>query len=189
MDNVTVLQADLFNLPFEKGFFDYIYSIGVLHHTPDTHRAFEAVLAHLAPGGAIAVWLYKMMHPVREYANTFQRAITLRMSHETLHRLCVFLEPFGAFLGRLYGSPATALRRLAAALNLAVVGVSTHPDRAIRICDTFDWLSPRYQHHHTDDEVRSWFEEAGLHDIVNLSEQQELYHPGQGSGVNFSGVK
>src|SRR5208337_3717658 len=31
----TILQADVFHLPFVPESFDFIYSIGVLHHTPD----------------------------------------------------------------------------------------------------------------------------------------------------------
>lgn len=33
--NVEIVQANLFELPFRNEIFDYIYSIGVLHHTPD----------------------------------------------------------------------------------------------------------------------------------------------------------
>lgn len=40
-DNVHIAQADVFNLPFRNGTFDYIFSIGVLHHTPDTKAAFD----------------------------------------------------------------------------------------------------------------------------------------------------
>ena len=189
LPNVYVAQGDLSNLPFEESFFDYIYSIGVLHHTPDTHAAFSALLRYLAPGGRIAVWLYRRMHPVQEIANSLQRSFTRRMRLDTLHRLSVLVEPFGRSLSKLYGSPKKWVRRLAAALNLLAVGVSTHPDREIRICDTFDWYSPEYQWHHTDREVRSWFEEAGMKDIVNLSEGQKRFYGGQGEGVNFSGVK
>src|ERR1700728_4957892 len=31
----TIFQADVFHLPFAPESFDFIYSIGVLHHTPD----------------------------------------------------------------------------------------------------------------------------------------------------------
>lgn len=34
------VQADLFHLPFRQGVFDFIFSLGVLHHTPDPKGAF-----------------------------------------------------------------------------------------------------------------------------------------------------
>src|SRR5262249_18601854 len=40
---VHLAQADIFALPFRAGTFDLAYSIGVLHHTPDTESAFASV--------------------------------------------------------------------------------------------------------------------------------------------------
>ena len=56
--NCAVVQADLFKLPFAEDRFDFIYSIGVLHHTPDPEAAFRALVKHLKPGGRIAIWVY-----------------------------------------------------------------------------------------------------------------------------------
>ncbi len=39
----TIFQADVFHLPFAPESFDFIYSIGVLHHTPDCQAAFKAL--------------------------------------------------------------------------------------------------------------------------------------------------
>jgi hypothetical protein len=36
------------------------------------------------------------------------------------------------------------------------------------VLDTFDWLSPKYLHRHTYNEVEEWFWEAGLVDIKRL---------------------
>jgi SAM-dependent methyltransferase len=46
--NAHILQADLMNLPFKRSFFDFIFSEGVLHHNPDTHKAFEVLIKFLA---------------------------------------------------------------------------------------------------------------------------------------------
>lgn len=54
-----VVQADLHELPFGADF-DFIYSIGVLHHTPDAEAAFVSLTRHLAPGGEICVWVYAL---------------------------------------------------------------------------------------------------------------------------------
>jgi SAM-dependent methyltransferase len=54
----TVVQADAERLPFEDGAFDRVYSWGVLHHTPDSRRAFDEALRVLAPGGRACIMLY-----------------------------------------------------------------------------------------------------------------------------------
>ncbi len=76
---------------------------------------------------------------------------------------------------------------LGVALNLLTIGVSMHPDPEVRVCDTLDWYAPRYLSRHTPEEVRGWFEEAGLVEIVDLSRDQAYFHAGQGNGVNFAG--
>jgi 2-polyprenyl-3-methyl-5-hydroxy-6-metoxy-1,4-benzoquinol methylase len=38
-----VALADIFRLPFKSESFDVIFSLGVLHHTPDTAQAFRQV--------------------------------------------------------------------------------------------------------------------------------------------------
>jgi ubiquinone/menaquinone biosynthesis C-methylase UbiE len=54
-----VLQtADAENLPFDADSFDLVYSWGVLHHTPDTGRAFREALRVLKPGGVVKAMIY-----------------------------------------------------------------------------------------------------------------------------------
>jgi SAM-dependent methyltransferase len=54
--SLTVGDAE--NLPFPTGQFDLVYSWGVLHHTPDTPRAFQEVLRVLKPGGQARIMIY-----------------------------------------------------------------------------------------------------------------------------------
>src|SRR5439155_15647100 len=44
LQNVHIIQADIFALPFASSTFDFIYSIGVLHHTPNTKQAFDKLV-------------------------------------------------------------------------------------------------------------------------------------------------
>src|ERR1017187_5290180 len=41
--NAAIFQADVFHLPFAEGSFDFIYSIGVLHHTPSCEQAVKVL--------------------------------------------------------------------------------------------------------------------------------------------------
>ena len=46
------------HLPFRRGSFDLVFSIGVLHHTPSTEQAFRALVPLVKPGGEIAISVY-----------------------------------------------------------------------------------------------------------------------------------
>lgn len=54
----NLLVADAENLPFKNNEFDIVYSWGVLHHTPDTEKAFKEALRVLKPGGKLKAMIY-----------------------------------------------------------------------------------------------------------------------------------
>ena len=186
--NAHVIQADIGRLPFPERFFDAVYSIGVLHHTPDTRAYMRAAVRRLAPGGTLSIWLYKKWRPALERVNSIERTFTTRLPLVRMMQLARALEPLGAAKLRMQESPSALARRLGVVLNALTIGVSMHPVKEQRICDTFDWYTPEYQWHHTDDEVRRWLQEDGFAEIQNLSENPDyFFHAGQGEGVNFKG--
>jgi SAM-dependent methyltransferase len=74
----AALQADVFTLPFAPGSFDFIYSMGVLHHTPDCEKAFKTLPQYLKPGGGIAIWLYSGYNKWYRFSDIY-RKVTHRM--------------------------------------------------------------------------------------------------------------
>ncbi|HSZ15123.1 MAG TPA: class I SAM-dependent methyltransferase [Solirubrobacteraceae bacterium] len=50
--------ADAEALPFADDSFDVVYSWGVLHHTPDTPRAFAEAVRVTRPGGRVCIMVY-----------------------------------------------------------------------------------------------------------------------------------
>ncbi len=157
---VHVVQADVFSLPFQEGCFDIIYSIGVLHHTPDCRAAFLRLPRLLVGGGHVCVWVYGRYNKLQSFTSDCWRAITTRLPKRFLYSLCYLSVP----LYYLYRIPGIGhlLRNL--------FPISMQKRRTWRVLDTFDWYSPKYQSKHTYPEVFSWFREAGLRQLM-------LYEP------------
>jgi SAM-dependent methyltransferase len=184
---VRLVRGDLLRLPFDEKSFDHIYSLGVLDHTPDPRRAFLELARRLKRGGRIVIWVYEQERPFLEFMKTAQRAVSTRLPLPLLLGMSRAMAPLGGFKRNLMNSRTWLVRRLGVALHVLTLGVSMHPDPEVRVCDTLDWYAPKFMSRHTVDEVRGWFEEAGLVDVVDLSASQRFFHEGQGHGVNLAG--
>ena len=157
-DNVFLVQADLFALPFARETFDHIYSIGVLHHTPDTKRAFEAVVPYLARGGHIAIWVY---HPLEKRSSNVWRMVTTRLNHRVLYGACIANQALFSWIRGLPGGWR---------FSHIIPGAGPRPGQTfwLRVLGDFDNLSPKFAYVHSEPEVAAWFRDAGLKDVRAL---------------------
>lgn len=57
VEDIHIVQASIFNLPFRKAF-DLISSIGVIHHTPQPEKGLRALYDKLNERGKIFIWVY-----------------------------------------------------------------------------------------------------------------------------------
>jgi SAM-dependent methyltransferase len=156
-DDVLVTQADIGRLPFAPGTFDFIVSIGVLHHTPDTRAHFQALVPLLKPGGTICIWVY----PDQGVYLTRARWIpwTSRIPPRMFYEWCRWFVP------RMRRNPKAPLARM-----IARMFPYSEQDYGLEndILDTFDGFSPRYHGVHSAEEVCEWFRAAGLTDVQAL---------------------
>jgi len=156
-------QADVFALPFARESFDVIYSIGVLHHTPDCEAAVKSLERYLKPGGLLVVWLYSGYNKWYRFSDVWRR-YTHKMKPETLHGILKVAVPFFYHLERglkrvpLVGRPAAGLVH-------HVFPVNQQKNREARMLDTFDWYSPKYQSKHTYEQVFNWYADMGMEDM------------------------
>jgi SAM-dependent methyltransferase len=154
--NVHLVQASIFQLPFKDGAFDKVYSLGVLHHTPSTKKAFDCLPRLLKPGGRLCVWVYSRHDMIPWKFGGYYRKITTRLPPRLLYYLCYVAVP----MHYIYKIPLLG--------RLAFIVLRTdghHPDWRFRVLNTFDYYAPKYQFLHTYSEVFGWFEEHGLEKI------------------------
>ncbi len=57
-ENAQLYKASIDNLPFPDNYFDFGFSLGVLHHIPDTQMAMSACVKKIKPGGHFLIYLY-----------------------------------------------------------------------------------------------------------------------------------
>jgi len=162
--NVTIIQADLYNLPLRPDCFDFVYSIGVLHHTPDTRKALHAIAAHVKPGGQLAVWVYRKYRLFRPYR--LYRYFLRRLSAETVLKMVKFYHPIPWFLRRIPIVGKSLSVFLPIVDYRGVLPLRSEHQREWSYLDTVDALTPWFEWRHVPDEVKRWFEELGYERIV-----------------------
>ena len=161
LPNVEIVQADIFSLPFTDTF-DIVYSIGVLHHTPNTKGAFEAIARHVKPGGRVSVWVYPYI-PIHSELSNLIRRYTIKIPQEEL------LDKIRGFT-KGPGNVSYQISRIPIIGHIIrILPLSFHPGgEDWRVLDNFDWFAPQYQWKHTNREVKGWFRENGFERIKVL---------------------
>ena len=154
--NTTYIQADLMKLPFGEGEFDIVLAWGVLHHTPSTKKAFQAVARHLKKGGSMHIYVYGTTKQIRRKVITLYRKITPHLPKTVLYALCRLSGP----LYYVYKIPVVGV------ILRTILPISHQPKRGLRVLETFDDYSPKYAWRHSFPEVFEWFSEAGFVDIT-----------------------
>jgi len=160
MDNVVVLQGSIFQLPFRPASFDLVASWGVLHHTPDTKKAFARVAPLVKPGGQLYVMVYEKQNIVKAVCTGLVRLLLQRFPEEQRYRLCRRL---------IFKN-----RRLSWVLkHLFICAYYLPGSDALEVSTIqlglYDAYSPRYNHLHTRQEVFAWFGEQRFDQLMLTS--------------------
>ena len=57
-ENIRITHASVSNIPFKDESFDFVMSLGVLHHIPDTPQAVIDAVKKIKKGGCFLIYLY-----------------------------------------------------------------------------------------------------------------------------------
>lgn len=182
LPNVKVLEKDLLGDLSDLGTFDLIYCQEVLHHTADPRGAFLNLCQRLAPGGEIAIYVYKLKAPIREYADDFIRDEISSLPYQAAMKEMQEITLLGKTLSELGVKISVP--------DVKVLGIEAgeydiqrfiyhfflkcfwNPDLTMEenVAINYDWYHPQLCTRHTLEEVKGWFAEAGLtvvHDCVD----------------------
>jgi SAM-dependent methyltransferase len=170
--NLHVVQGDIYALPFPKGFFCCVYSLGVLQHTPNVAKAFASLPPMVASGGRLCVDFYQKSWGSLMQPKYWLRPFTKRMSKARLFSVLEALVPVFLQLSRAFGAVPVfgqGLQRLIPVANYSrILPLSEQQQLEWCLLDTFDWLSPEYDNPQTPTIVAGWLRSAGMEQIEVL---------------------
>ncbi len=150
--DVAVVQADLFKLPFRTELFDIVYSIGVLHHTPDARGAFHAIQPLVKPGGFFSIFMHGQGNRALYATNRWLRAWTSTASYRTTWNFCLVLTSIAKLLEKI---PFVGPVLYIAGRQVLFFSPDQH--------NNFDHFSAGFTSFHRKEEIRGWY--AGWDDV------------------------
>jgi SAM-dependent methyltransferase len=168
-DNCAFHVASVDALPFDEASMDFGYSLGVLHHVPDTAAALRSAVRPLKPGAPLLVYLYYAFDNRPAWFRALWRATDLVRRGVSRSPDAVKATVTGAIAALVY----LPLARLSAVLERVGVDIERVPlsyyrDRSFYTMrtDAYDRFGTRLEQRFTADEIRAMMAAAGLRDVV-----------------------
>ena len=163
LDGVQLVQGDIYRPPFPPGSFDFVYSIGVLHHLPDPEAGFRALLPLLRPGGAIFIWVYSKARGTTNFLLETVRAVTARLPLPVTRGLsfCGALVDWGGFV-LPYRAARTAFGPRVDRIAPPRVKLYARYPFQVGYADWFDRLSAPVRFYYDQQDLEGWAARAGL---------------------------
>ena len=163
--SVLVVKSDLRTAPFAPESFDFISSLGVLHHLDDPHEGFTRLLTYLAPGGRVLLYLYSRpstfgLRAMALSSAAALRKLTVRLPHRVLKVVSAPIAAilyYGVVMPGRYGEQ----HGVGSLAGLPMDAYRGKPLRSL-VLDTFDRLSAPVEHRYVWKELAPWFSGAGL---------------------------
>lgn len=180
-DSVELVMASTDNIPFSDGHFDFGYSLGVLHHIPDTAKALNDSVKKIRSGGYFLLYLYyKLENRPFYFKILYWLSNLIRMGVSKLPNtlkkwVCNFLAvmfymPFVLLcrLLRFLGAPDKVRKH---------IPLQAYERQSFYIIrnDSLDRFGTPLEQRFSRKEIKAMMEEAGLTDIV-FSEKIPFWH-------------
>lgn len=167
--NLHVVQGDIYALPFAHGLFPFVYSIGVLQHTPNVEKAFSSLPPTVSAGGHLCADFYWKRFRTMLHAKYMFRPISKRVSQKKLfgflQKAIPVLLPISQKLGSIPALGKVLKRLLPIADYTGVYPLNAQQIKEWALLDTFDMLAPEYDNPQTMASIETWFDNVGFIDV------------------------
>ena len=167
--NCHVIQGKVDQLPLSDNSLDFAYSLGVLHHLPDTSDAIKKCVEKLKPDAPFLVYLYYAFdnRPVW-YAFIWKCSDILRRIISKLPFIIKY--PLCNIIATVVYYPLSRFSFLLEKLNIKVSNIPLSEYRAKSFytmrTDALDRFGTRLENRFTQRQIKSMMEEAGLVNIT-----------------------
>jgi len=175
--NVSFHAASVAAIPLPDVSLDFAYSLGVLHHVPDTQAAIEAIAAKLKPGAPFLVYLYYALdnRPAWYRAlwrmSNFGRVVISRLPHVLRYGVSQIIAALVYWpLARL----ATLLSRLGRSPRGLPLGYYADKSFYVMRTDAYDRFCTRLEQRFTRQQIEQMLSAAGF-DRVHFSAQEPYW--------------
>lgn len=167
-DNLLIIQADVYFMPFKRNSFDKIFCFGMLQHTPNPEKSFYNIVSYLKEGGEIASDIYlkswKDFFHARTYVRLFTKSYQPEKLYEFTRKYVDFFWPLAKLLRKTRAGQKFISRIIADRSDI----LPNSDDDLLKewtYLDTFDWFSPAYDFPQTLRRFLGWHKNANLIDI------------------------
>ena len=166
--NCVFHLAGVENIPLDDDSMDFGYSLGVLHHVPDTQAAIRSCVAKLKPGAPLLLYLYYAFDNKPLWFKTVWKASDhlRRLISKSPHAVKYALSQFIAVTVYWPLSRFSALMEKMGK-NVENIPLSAYRDKSFYTLrtDALDRFGTRLEKRFTRDEIRDMMEKAGLENI------------------------
>ena len=167
-NNVSFHESSVGNIPLPARSLDFAFSLGVLHHVPDTQGAIDAIAARLKPGAPFLIYLYYAFdNRPGWYRALWVPSNVIRLAVSRLpHRVRIIISETIAAL--IYW-PLARLAALLSYLGLArdSLPLSWYADKSFYVMrtDAYDRFCTRLEKRFTRAEIEQMLLRAGFEEI------------------------
>lgn len=169
-DNLFLCQASVYDMPFKYEFFDKIFCLGVIQHTPDVELSFKKMLRHLKIGGEIVIDVYADSLKTKFYSKYWVRPLTKKIDKDKL--LCAirwYVPKWMPVSTALLKIPYLGkfLAQVVPVCNYTQQFPHLSKQELIEwaVLDTFDMLSPEYDNPQKLSTLEKWVSKYNLQNI------------------------